>query len=83
MRSDSHAKRDCFAYTYRKKIVGGISQMVHGCKVCKEAYCVDGRCPFYKNKDEWENQLIQLHGTYNLNKIFRDYEVRKKGESKR
>lgn len=76
-------KKNCFAYSTRKKMMDGISQTVDYCKVCKEVYCQKGSCPFFKPKDVWERELIDLHGTCNLNQIYKDYEIQKTGGSKR
>lgn len=81
--SGYQVKKHCFAYVQRKKIVGGISRMVDCCRVCKEVYCASERCPFYKPRDVWQKELIAAHGTYDLNEIFREYELKKTGASKR
>lgn len=64
-------KDDCFAF----KIRGGLPW----CKCLVEIMCAHRKCPFYKSAEQYESELIKIHGTDDLKKIGEQYALKKGG----
>lgn len=71
-------KEDCFARSEKTVFVNGSMERKEICAALNEVLCEKKRtnkeCPFYKNKDEWEREMIALHGTTDVNAIVSAYQ---------
>ena len=70
------AMRDCFAF--REKIFLRCNELVSArtCTALNNLVCAKEQCPFYKPKEQWEKELLKIHGTESLDAILTEYQER-------
>lgn len=71
-------KEDCFACQDKHVFVKGIMETKKACMALNDALCErkrnNGKCPFYKTKDEWEQDMLNRHGTTDINAVVAAYQ---------
>ena len=71
-------REDCFACSEKNVFVMGVMERKHVCTALNEVLCEKkrnkGQCPFYKNREEWQRDMIERHGTIDLNAVVSSYQ---------
>lgn len=71
-------REDCFACETKFVSVMGVMEHKQMCSALNEALCekkrTKGRCPFFKPRDAYLNDLFNRHGTTDMNAIVSAYQ---------
>lgn len=71
-------KDDCFAVKTTEVKIMGCLEKKRSCTALKEALCEKThekeKCPFYKSRKQWEQEMLRIHGTTNMDAVLKSYE---------
>lgn len=71
-------REDCFACSEKTVFVMGVMERKKVCTALNDVLCEKkkngGKCPFYKNREEWGKDMIKRHGTIDLNAVVGAYQ---------
>lgn len=71
-------REDCFACHETNVFVKGVMERKKVCTALNDVLCEKkrrkGQCPFYKNRADWERDMILRHGTLDINAVVTAYQ---------
>lgn len=71
-------REDCFACTEKNVFVMGFIERKKTCTALNDVLCEkkrnNGQCPFYKNRGEWEKDMVARHGTTDIDAVVAAYQ---------